>query len=81
MSNPYDPLVVSPTERELLIRIDERVATINAKITKHLEDDDRVHEDHSTRLRSLESWRTGVYMLVGAITLAAGTAAALAGRF
>lgn len=74
MSNPYDPI----SDRELLIRIDERARFIQQELSRHLEQDEMVHADLSTRLSKMEAFRTGVVMLAGFITVVAGTAAAFA---
>jgi hypothetical protein len=38
-------------DHDLLVRIDERLKSMDEKLDKHLGDDELVHEDHEKRIR------------------------------
>jgi hypothetical protein len=57
---------MEPHDRELLVRIDERVG----HLVERTEVQDTRLNDHSTRIRTLENWRwkvIGIMLAVGAL--------------
>ena len=56
-------------DHDLLIRLDEKVDSLNKKLDDHLDNNAALVEDHEKRLRFIERYVWGVIGIIGFIEL------------
>lgn len=63
---------MTPEDRALLVRIDERTRAINARLDFCFDNHEERIDDHEKRVRALESWQNRVIGKLAGISAAVG---------